>query len=361
MNPASPPPNDRLETRLRRTEAQEDCGFLGSQRDPFDVLMEKFGEGFREYRRQWEAVTRFELETDFPLQLDFELNYSCNLRCPMCTWSVESTGGLGEKGLFPKERFEHIVRDGVSRGLRALDMSFVNEPLLRRDLPDFIAFARAHGILDVGFNTNATLLTPEMSRRLIDAGTTRLQFSIDAFSARSYDKVRTGGNYERVLQNVLAFLAIKKEKGTDLPLTAVSFVKQKDNIDDLPAFVAFWEPKVDYLLVREYLNPLLPTDPRFEAKSEMFSAARHFAGEFRCTKPWQRMIVRYDGTLLPCCTFHGAHLPMGNLFRQSIAEVWTSAPMRELRRMHKAGEFDKNPVCKACALSSTASQSSWEK
>src|SRR5690349_3609198 len=77
-----------VDSRLIRTEAQEDCGFLTKQRDPYTVLSEIFGEKFKEYRQQWERVSNFELETDFPLQLDFELNYSCNLRCPMCTWSI---------------------------------------------------------------------------------------------------------------------------------------------------------------------------------------------------------------------------------------------------------------------------------
>lgn len=346
---------DRLDVRLVRPEAQEDCGFLNNARDPYQILAEKFGADFAEYRQQWEAATRFELETPFPLQLDFELNYSCNLRCPMCTWSVESTSGLGKKGWFPRDTFDAIIRDGVPRGLRALDMSFVNEPLIRSDLPDFIAFARDHGVLDIGFNTNATLLTPDLSRRLIRSGLTRIQFSVDAFSPSTYDKVRTGGDYHRVVQNILDFLEIRREAGREVPLTAVSFVKQRDNIGELQAFVDFWEPKVDYLLIREYLTPVLPESEHFDEKSRLFSEARHFTGEFRCTKPWQRMIVRYDGTLLPCCTFHGAYLPMGNVFQQPIVEIWVSPQMRELRRMHKAGEFYQNPVCKACALSSTAS------
>jgi radical SAM protein with 4Fe4S-binding SPASM domain len=348
-----------IDSRLIRTEAQEDCGFLTKQKDPYLILSETLGDTFKEYRRLWDAASNFELETEFPLQLDFELNYSCNLRCPMCTWSVETTAGLGKKSYFPMETFEEIVRYGVSKGMKALDMSFVNEPLLRPDLPEFVAYAKATGVVDVGFNTNATLLTEDMGRRLIKAGVTRIQFSIDAFSVDTYNKVRTGGDYNRVVGNVLKFLDIKQVMRSNLPLTAVSFVKQRDNIHEVEAFVEFWEPRVDYLLIREYLNPVLPSNVHFDEKSQMFSDSRHFTGEFRCTKPWQRMIVRYDGTLLPCCTFQGAYLPMGNAFEAPIDQVWKSAKMRDLRDMHKKGEFHRNPICKACALSSTVSK--WEK
>lgn len=352
-------PIDVIDNRLVRPESQEDCGFLGSS-DPFMRLVEKFGEPFAEYRRQWHAASNFELETAFPLQLDFELNYSCNLKCPMCTWSVEENSGSDRQDWFPFAKYQEVIRYGVARGLRALDMSYVNEPLIRKDLPVFIAFARECGIHDVGFNTNGTLLSPAFSRQLIRSGLTRIQFSIDAFSSESFNKVRTGGDYHGVVKNVLDFLRIRKETASDLPLIAVSFVKQRDNEGELRPFVEFWEPKVDYLLVREYLTPVLPDSEHYDEKSKLFSETRHFAGKFRCTKPWQRMIVRHDGTLLPCCTFQGAFLPMGNVFQTPLEEVWQSQPMRKLRDLHKRGEFHQNPICKACALSSTVNHAEWD-
>ena len=48
-------------------------------------------EKFNEYRQQWADATSLKNVTDFPIQLDFELNYSCNFTCPMCTWNAEST------------------------------------------------------------------------------------------------------------------------------------------------------------------------------------------------------------------------------------------------------------------------------
>lgn len=346
---------DQLESRLVRPEAQQDCAFI-VDKDPFKTLEEKFGEKFAEYRRQWEAASSFQLETPYPSQLDWELNNSCNLRCPMCTWSVEKTHGEGSKSWFPFDKFKEIITDGVPKGLKALDMSYVNEPLIRKDLPEFIQFARQAGILDIGLNTNAMLLTADYSRRLIASGITRLQFSLDAFSKEAYDKVRVGGDYERVMSNVLRFLEIRKEQGVDLPLVAVSFVKQRDNEQDLDGFVEFWEGKVDYLLIREYLTPVLPGTAHYEDKSKMFSGARHTVDDFKCTKPWQRLVVRHDGTLLPCCTFQGAFLPVGNLNGQSIEEVWTSPKMRGLREMHRLGQFRRNKICEACALSSTVNQ-----
>ena len=37
------------------------------------------------------------------------------------------------------------------------------------------------------------------------------------------------------------------------------------------------------------------------------------AGTFRCAQPFQHLTLRYDGTILPCCTFFGAEIPIAKL------------------------------------------------
>ena len=328
----------------------EDVGFI-YEKDPWDVLCDIYGDAFREYRRKWKLASNFELVTDYPLQLDFELNDSCNLRCEMCTWSVEK---VSKVTYFPREKFEEIVAAGVKKGLAALEMCIINEPLLRRDLPDLIAFAKKAGVLDIAFNTNAMLLDEKFQSTLLSSGLTRIQFSIDAHSAGTYKRLRRGGDYDRILKNIEAFLAGKKKAGGIPPLTAVSFVRMKDNEHELDGFVKFWEGKVDYLVIREYLSPYGDSSPDFfKDKEKLFTENRRLAADFRCNKPWQRLAIRSDGTALPCCAFRGVNIPVGNVFRQSIEDIWHSGKMRYLRQIHKAGEYSKNKTCLECAACST--------
>ena len=44
---------------------------------------------FSDYREQWEKASNFELETNFPLQIEFELHNACNFRCTFCPFSFE--------------------------------------------------------------------------------------------------------------------------------------------------------------------------------------------------------------------------------------------------------------------------------
>lgn len=49
------------------------------------------------YREMYDKASKLELVPNFPIQIDFELNATCNLRCPMCPLSVESNN---EKNIF---------------------------------------------------------------------------------------------------------------------------------------------------------------------------------------------------------------------------------------------------------------------
>jgi len=138
--------------------------------DPHQILIEEIGLGYAEYRKEWEQTTTLEVERGYPVQLDFELNVSCNLKCPMCTWSAEATHGQGKRSWMDVELYKQLVAEGVKHGLRAVNLNYVNEPLIRRDLPQFVKYARDVGVVEVMFNTNGLLLTDELARELIQAG-----------------------------------------------------------------------------------------------------------------------------------------------------------------------------------------------
>jgi radical SAM protein with 4Fe4S-binding SPASM domain len=337
------------EIKVDRKDQTEDIGFL-SQIDPWKALSEFYGDSFKEYRKKWEQASNFELELEYPLQIDFELNNNCNFRCPMCILSIENKP---KAEYFPEELYKKIISEGVKKGLRAIDFSYVNEPLIRKDLPDLIAYARDEGILDMAFNTNVQLLTESYAERLLESGLTRIQFSIDAHSSEIFDKVRVGGNFDKVVQNTLKFLELKEKHNKKGIMTAVSFVKMSVNEHEWNDFVAFWKDKVDYIILREYLIPVGRNSNHYDDKKKLFSDHKHHIKEFRCNKPWQRLIIRTDGTVLPCCTSFGALIPVGNIFKESVEDIWNCDSMKKLRELHKNGEYFKNKVCLECALGST--------
>jgi len=331
-------------------------------------------EKYDEYREQWEDATNLDLVTDFPLQIDFELNYSCNFTCPMCTWNSESTEGKGKQTWFDFEVFKEVIDEGVSKGLKSIRLNYINEPLIRKDITKFISYARKAGILDIYFSTNGSLLTDEIIRNLIDSGLFRLQVSLDAVTKETYEKIRTGGNYDDVIKKVLRFLEIRDELNVKLPTLRVNFVKTDVNKDELDDFVKFWEDKADSIGIQDLVGIM----NGFGKKSDDEVENTKLTGKFRCAQPFQRVTLRYNGTILPCCTFYAAEMPIGQLKTNiktefsnidniglldkslkskliigTIQDIWKSEQMKFIRDIHKKGEFWKHPICKTCVLSTS--------
>ena len=83
---------------------------------------------------------------------------------------------------------------------------------------------------------------------------TRIQISIDAITKDTYDKVRPGGNYDKIIKNIEEFLSIKKDLNVQLPLVRVNFVKTSINRHELQKFLDFWNDKVDMIGVQEFVT-----------------------------------------------------------------------------------------------------------
>lgn len=326
--------------------------WYSKEEDVNEKLANLLGERFVDYRKKWDAVNRFELETDFPLYLQVELHQICNLRCHMCTIGIpEASAKYITQKHMSWELYEKIILEGEKYGCPSLNPQGINEPLLDKDLEDYIKFASKHGFIDIMMNTNATLLSEDRSKRLLESGITRLRFSLDAATKETYEKIRVGAKYDEVMENIQRFLKLKKEYGKGIPVIGVNFCKMRLNEHEEELFIDKWKDQVDFVTIQEFVPPeteldysqFYPTDSIF--RSDMIQEG------FNCQQPWQRFFIHNTGETCPCCAFFSVELSVGNVANHSIHELWTSQTMKNLRRMHKEGKYWENPWCLKCVNS----------
>ena len=326
-------------------------------------IIEKYSDAkkYKLYREEWKRASNLEYIPKYPLQIDFELNYSCNFSCEMCTWSAENTAGRGKKTWFSFEAFQEIIDEGTKNGLRAIRLNYINEPLIRKDIIKFIEYAKQAGILDIYLSTNGSLLTEKIIRKLINSGLTRLQVSIDATTKKTFDKIRQGGNFDAVIRNTLNFIKIRNDLKVELPTLRVNFVKTDLNKHEFDDFIKIWSDKADCIGIQDLVNIMKPTKDQITNK------------KFTCAQPFYHLTVRYDGSVLPCCTFFAAKIPIAKILTdkkisaeknlheiditklptQKVKEVWNGSLINSLRDMHLKGEWFKNEVCKECVMSTS--------
>lgn len=334
-----------MERKYERQDQSKSTEQFSNTKDIIEILSRNIGPKFLEYRKKFEQAAQFQVEPDFPVHIDIETVFGCNIKCVMCTHSREEARSR-RKRFMGFELFKKVIDEGQKYGLPSIGLDQEGEPLLVKNLVDYIVYAREHGVLDVMINTNAMLLDKDRTEELLHCGLTRIHFSLDAITEESYARIRKGSDFKKVMENILYFCKRKKELNLELPITRVSFVKMKHNELEFEEFERFWSEHVDAIAIQEFNNPF-PDDHDLD---ELYAEKKIVNKNFKCTQPWFRMVVLTDGVVLPCCLL-GISLKMaiGNINNSTIYELWNSSVAKSLRKIHKEGRYSSHKVCNICA------------
>ncbi|MEN6341612.1 MAG: radical SAM protein [Methanospirillum sp.] len=152
----------------------------------------------------------------------------CNLRCVYCylgaspdastTGELTTSEALGLLDEFAAVRAPVVLFSG-------------GEPLLRPDIWELAARARALG-LATALSTNGTLITPEVARRMGEAGFEYIGISLDGASAETHDALRgVPGSFQRAVEGMRNCVAAGVRCGARVTVT-------RDNAAEIPALLA---------------------------------------------------------------------------------------------------------------------------
>jgi len=262
--------------------------------------------------------------------LIIEPTNTCNLRCTFCfvTEGMTREGGFMEFDLFKK-----IIDD--SPDLEHLCMHNWGEPLLHKDIFKMIEYAKNKGVNYVVMNTNGTLLTDKMIDQIVDSKLDIIRFSIDG-SAETFKRVR-GVELQNIEQNINKLKNVKEIRRPKLKMGVV-FTVEEDTEGDAEDYITHWEKIVDHVR----LQPKLITSPRTEVCPEPFG------------KDYGKLVVLWDGRVIPCCVDYNANLTVGSVQNDTIQNLWKNEKMDLLRKQHLNGQFpDTCANCNECESNKT--------
>jgi len=270
-----------------------------------------------------------------PLSLAIESTAKCNLFCPMCP---------RETFYFPPKDMDLAVfRKIIDESKEFLEFAVpygAGEPLLNPEIYDMLSYCRSAGV-PTGISTNATVLTEAASRRLIESGLDYIIFAFDGATRETYELYRKGADFERVRNNIHAFLRVKKEMNSRI-FCIVQVVRLKENQHEIPELIRMWKiDGVDEVRVKK-------DEVHIEGSAIPGDAVSRPPLRHPCYLLWRGpMYVHYDGTVFPCCYIYPEE-PLGNIRKNSLAEIWNSDKMVRLREGHVRGELGPYKVCRNC-------------
>ena len=290
--------------------------------------------------------THFDQLYGLPRNIMLEVSTACNLRCKMCFYFAPRNGS----GLFDSP-MQFMALDEFKRRLDRIGDAFGNypnidfngrgEPLMNRHLPQMIAYAKTKGFY-CSLSTNGHFLDTDLSHRLIDAGLDVLAVSIDAADKATYGRIRLGGDYERLLNNIDRFLDLRARQGTPKPELLVKMILQPENSTQQAPFVDQWRHKADRIAVWGECVP------ETSGNANCFEAAP-FGGFDACVSPWGNCMLSLEGNLYPCClvcTPRAYHSPLAHM--DALDRFWHSETLDAYRTQILAGKGHLVPFCGRC-------------
>ncbi|CUU71670.1 heme biosynthesis protein [Campylobacter hyointestinalis] len=315
-----------------------------SKNDINEIFVKKYGQKWLDYRKKWSDASK-QILNDFPLFVRFENQFKCNARCTMCVHGhPDLRKDYAYKGYLDFDTFKRLVDECDEQGCPSVGVSQTNEPLLDPDIMERLEYiSTKKNIMDIHFNTNASLLSEEISRRMLDTNVSRMNFSVDAMTEETYNKIRIGLDFNTVINNIETFLNLRAKMGKNLPIVRISFLLQQKNKHELEAFKKYWVDKVDYVAIQRYV----PISPFGDERSVAIPEAP-IDGKQSCSYPFESLFIHGDGLVVPCASHAAKHIAVGNIHNDSIYNIWHSKGMQELRDAHIKGDLSKTRLCDTC-------------
>ncbi|MCZ9940354.1 radical SAM protein [Brachyspira hyodysenteriae] len=151
------------------------------------------------------------LETPFVMHLDSST--ACNFKCEFCP-SASSTNKDYVKMNLDLDLYKKAIDDlkDFNNNLKILRFYKIGEPLMNRNIAEMVAYARNSNKVDfIDMTTNGSLLTNELSLKLVDAGLNKINISIEGINSEQYNKyAHYNINFNEFINN-LAFLYKNKK------------------------------------------------------------------------------------------------------------------------------------------------------
>ncbi len=275
----------------------------------------------------------------FPKFIALEASRLCNLRCTMCALHsdfIDHSHTDDHPKHFDLGRYRAIL-DQLEPYKKHLSIApqFWGEPFMSPYLKDMIREGCSRGYT-LGFTTNGTLWDDAMIDFMIEQQVQIICVSLDGATKATYEQVRIGADFDKVIANLNRLLERKRELGSQLPYLQINMALFPENRHEQEKLVRDWLGRANVVSVgNNCVNNVVPE--------------LHFRPErIPCPTLWLGMHINTNGDVVACCNDTRYEEVMGNVFTTPILEVWNNEKYRRFRTMQLRREWMDIPMCVRC-------------
>ncbi len=277
-----------------------------------------------------------------PFSLRIENTNFCNGQCFMCPYPNMKR----QKGTMNRQLYQKIINQAEKLNIIYINLHNFGEPLIDKDFIWKVKYAKKHHISRISTNTNGSLLTQSLSQKIISSGLDELYISLDAATQTTYQKIRIGLPYQKVIKNLKYLIKLKKKLKSDKPKIILDFLKFDLNHQETSKFIQKWSKQVDHVCIsqiHDWANQKkLNTGMSFQNYVEFSHTP--------CRLPFTEMLINWDGTVSLCCQDIDGQVILGNLNQQSLTHIWQNKKYQNIRQSHLNLQTQKLKLCQNCKL-----------
>lgn len=280
-----------------------------------------------------------------PVYATLEISNICNLNCEMCG----TQGQTRPKKEMNFEIFKKTVDELNALGIKTIRTYTINEPFVNKNIIEILEYLNEKN-MSAYFSTNGMLVDKFIEKvKNTNLRNFEIKFSIDAAKKETYEKIRRGANFDKVIDNLKLTYDYKQKYHNDLKI-GLGYCISNDTIDEIPLFLDsyakyFDKESVDvaFLTEHELYKENKFKESRLNYKVYQNIPCVHFQSN--------NLIINNEGSFSICCVDYNAEMTYGNINEETINEAWHNEEITRLREANFNKDITNLPKpCQNCKI-----------
>ena len=292
------------------------------------------------YLRFLQSASRKVIDGSYPHQIFIEVSSACNYRCKYC---VRSSGNI-DSMLMDVELYDKIIKEMHDKA-QFIHYYLQGEPLINKNICEMIEISNEYAVDDT-LATNTSLLTKDVSKKFLKGGLEQIIFSVTGATKDIYEDLHPGGEFRRVLENMLDFFFAEIEADIIIRTRSI-FVKDRIALPTLDRYEKMFSLlPIDKVSTSELINWFGHND----TYENMPNTREGWKKLPTCTAPWRMMGISANGDVRACFIDTSGDSIIGNVRDDSVMGIWNGEKMQEFRRSLIERDLNSGtPFSKLCS------------
>lgn len=319
---------------------------MSQRENPFVPIYRKINGGTNQ--EKYDMIKNGDVQ--LPYYLDVELTNFCNFNCCFCPTGTKAMQRI--RGHMPDNVADAIAENVKKYNIPAVRFIRWGEPTLHSNYLSILEKVKNAGAL-IHINTNGSLLDEEQIQKLLDMHLDSIKFSFQGADEGTYNEMREGGDYLRLLDMVRKFYEMRGEK--DYPYIQISTTLTGETAEQIEGFKSDIGDYCDYYNVGytklNHLNvDTMNIDEEEKKKIRRLQEHETINHTFRpvCVEAFDKLSINWNGDVTLCCGDYDNFMLVGNILDMDLKQIFNSRAADIYRDAIAKMQYGKIKCCSNC-------------